>query len=260
LLWEEISSYNHAEIDKNIPVLFSIGSIEQHGPALPVSTDSLIGWSLCLEIDKQIQNDVIILPQIKMCYSQHHMGFPGTLTVSHETLINYLCEIIESVILQGFRNILILNSHGGNEGIMQITIEKIGSKFMHVNIFGTSWWKISQHELETVQESGLMGNGHAAEFEFSLVEYLRKDLIDNRRKSNGSRPNIGSKWFEGDLLQSPIVKHFKTFKEMTVDGTYGLTKNANIEKGRKIFHYTVKQLIDLIKDVQMRTPDNNNER
>ena len=128
MLWEEISSQNHASIDRDIPVLINIGSIEQHGPALPVVVDSLIGWDLCLEINKRILNEVLVLPQIKICYSQHHMDFPGTLTVSHETLISYLSEILESVISQGYRNILILNSHGGNQGVMQVSIEKIGNK------------------------------------------------------------------------------------------------------------------------------------
>lgn len=250
MFWEEISSKNHESIDRNIPVLLNIASIEQHGPALPVVVDSLIGWELCLAVEKQLAQELLVLPQLKVCYSQHHMDFAGSLTVSHEALLLYLSEMIESVIFQGYKNIFILNSHGGNQGLMQVLIEKIGNKHKSVNIMGTSWWKLCSQELTSVQESGFMGNGHAAEFEFSLAEYLRKDLIDYTHENGGARPDIGFKYSEGDLLQAPSVGLLRTFKEMTQDGTYGLTDKATAEKGEKIFHCAVANIVTVIQEIK----------
>ncbi|MEM9424561.1 MAG: hypothetical protein AAF975_07230 [Spirochaetota bacterium] len=95
-----------------------------------------------------------------------------------------------------------------------------------------------------------MGNGYAAEFEFSLIEYLRQGLVDYGCKSSGTKGRIPLPQACGDLLQSGSVSLLRSFKEMTEDGTYGRTAKASREKGEKIFLAVLAGFEQLLFDVQ----------
>ena len=95
--WADLTSPELDQMDRNIPVIMNIGAIEQHGPHLPLETDSLIGRCLLDELDQSIPDGVLILPQVAVGCSAHHMDFAGSLTVGHETFAAYVCEILEAV-------------------------------------------------------------------------------------------------------------------------------------------------------------------
>ncbi len=249
MFWEFLAYTTIREIDRRTPLIINIGSIEQHGPALPVSTDSLIGWKMVEELEKRMPDKVLVLPQVKIAYSQHHMDFPGSITVSHETLMHYIEDIVDSVVHHGFRNILLFNSHGGNQATVQVLVEKLGNKYPHVNMMGTTWWNLCGDFLSEICESGIMGNGHAAEFEFSLIESICPEKIDYQKKSAGSRPNVGLSWSTNDLIHASKVSLQRTFREMTLDGTFGLTENANADKGKRILAAVNDRFVSLINDI-----------
>lgn len=249
MFWRELTSRRHGDIDSSLPVLLPIGSIEQHGPALPVWTDTLIVGELCAELNRRRGDDCLLLPPLSLGYSAHHMDFPGSLSLSHETMIAYIGDITASLVKQGFSTLLIINGHGGNQAVMQLCVEKLGNLHPRLNIMGTSWWKLCTEALAELQESGFMGNGHAAEFEFSLIEYLRPDLIDSAAKSPGALPTIPLPQARGDLLRAGPVSLLRTFKEMTVDGTYGLTATSSREKGEAIVQAAVGGLEALLNDI-----------
>ena len=249
MLWQELTSRRHGDVDCSLPLLLPIGAVEQHGPALPVWVDSLIVGELCLELNRRREDDFLLLPPLSVGYSAHHMDFPGSLSLSHETMTAYIGDIAASVVRQGFSTLLILNGHGGNQAVMQVCVEKLGNYYPHLNIMGTSWWKLCAEELGEMAESGFMGNGHAAEFEFSVVEYLRGDLIDYSARSPGARARIPLPQAQGDLLGAGPVSLLRTFKEMTQDGTYGLTDKANRKKGEAIFRAAAGGLEQLLDDI-----------
>ena len=249
MLWQELTWRQHQAIERGTPVVLPIGSTEQHGPALPVWVDSLIIWELCCELNRHRGDDFLLLPPLSVGYSAHHMDFPGSLTLSHETMIAYIGDITAGLVQQGFSTLLIINGHGGNQAVMQLCVEKLGNRYPRLNIMGTSWWKLCTEALAELQESGFMGNGHAAEFEFSLIEYLRPDLIDSAAKSPGALPTIPLPQARGDLLAAGPVSLLRTFKEMTADGTYGLTATSSREKGEAIFQAAVGGIEALLNDI-----------
>lgn len=254
MFWRELTSRRHGDIDSSLPVLLPIGSIEQHGPALPVWTDTLIVGELCAELNRRRGDDCLLLPPLSVGYSAHHMDFPGSLSLSHETMIAYIGDITASLVKQGFSTLLIINGHGGNQAVMQLCVEKLGNLHPRLNIMGTSWWKLCAGELAEIRESGFMGNGHAAEFEFSLIEYLRPDLIDSSARGPGSLPDIPLPQARGDLLAAGPVSLLRTFKEMTRDGTYGLTDAASPQKGEAVFQAAVGGLEKLLEDIRALAP------
>lgn len=94
--WQELSSPRLDAVDRNTPVIFNIAAIEQHGPHLPLDTDALIGRHFTDRIDAELGDQVLILPQLPVCCSRHHMAFAGTLTVRHETFLAYITDLLGS--------------------------------------------------------------------------------------------------------------------------------------------------------------------
>jgi len=104
-------------------VVFAVGSNEQHGPHLPTSTDSLIGEVLANKVAMKL-GKALQAPSINVGCSDQHMMFPGAISLRPETLKNLIRDYCVSLAKQGFKNIVILPSHGGNfKAVQEITDE-----------------------------------------------------------------------------------------------------------------------------------------
>ncbi len=141
--WETKTSAEIAALDRTIPVVLSIAAIEQHGPHLALETDAVIGAHYLERRDARRGAKVLILPQVKVGCSEHHMEFAGTLSVSHEAFMAYVADIVTSVVRHGFRNIVVLNSHGGNQAVGGLLLEKLGAAHRDCRIAFFTWWRLS---------------------------------------------------------------------------------------------------------------------
>ena len=247
--WVEMTSSAIGRVDPRVTVVLNIGAIEQHGPHLPVETDALIGRYFTEQLDKALGEDVIVLPQVAVCCSRHHMDFPGTLTVSHETLLAYVCDLLESVVHHGFKNIVILNSHGGNTGIAQVILEKFGMDHPEVEIFVMTWWQVARDAISVFQESAFGGVGHACEFETSLLLHLAPSLVRGEY-INDQPPTFVHEWAANDLLHAPRASHHRTMHQLTNGtGTFGSPNLATAEKGARLASTVSAALVSMVRDI-----------
>ncbi|MDH5603246.1 MAG: creatininase family protein, partial [Cyclobacteriaceae bacterium] len=106
--------YNTINEQKEKVVVLPLGAIEQHGPHLSVSTDTDIVTTVALLAEKRLKDDILLCPTLPFGSSHHHLAFGGTMSVSVETYIRFVTELVESLIQNGFRRIVLLNGHGGN--------------------------------------------------------------------------------------------------------------------------------------------------
>ncbi|WP_256757802.1 creatininase family protein [Cohnella sp. WQ 127256] len=160
-------------------VVVALAATEQHGPHLPVYTDSLIGQFVATEAVEQAAKTVPILlcPLISIGCSDHHKQFGGTLSFSSSTYMQMLRDIGESLVSCGFRRIVFLNGHGGNEPIMHQTANDLAVKHP-VWTASASYWSISREQLHRVNADEVgMVPGHAGGFETSVIMALREDLV-----------------------------------------------------------------------------------
>jgi creatinine amidohydrolase len=248
--WEKLTSPEIGALDRSIPVILNIAAIEQHGPHLPLDTDARIGAHFLNELDARMSGRVLILPPVVVCASAHHMSFAGTLTVRHETLLAYVGDILSAVAAHGFRNILLFNSHGGNQAIGQVILESFGSRHPDCRIGMLTWWRIATEELLKVQESTFGGVGHACEFETSLMLLIdeasvRRDLIPGRTHV------MTYDWANSDLLRGGKGSLFRTMAEISGgSGVVGDPSLASAEKGRAITELVIDSLSEIVRTMQ----------
>lgn len=248
MIWDQLTSGQLEELDRNIPVLMVLSATEQHGPHLPLATDRLIGEFFSHRLQEAVFDRLLILPPVAVGCSDHHMDFAGTLSLSHESFRRQVRDIIGSVIRHGFRKILLLNSHGGNQAIGQVLLEQLGYENPGAHVAMVTWWRIAAEQLFGITETGPGGVGHAGEFETSLMLLIAPELVVKERfYPKGNRPTFP--WAEGDMLRGAGASYFRNMKAMTMNGVFGEPAAASKEKGQQIADAVVAALSRIVEDL-----------
>lgn len=250
MIWENLTTREVEGLDRGTVVVLPIAAIEQHGLHLALSTDATIGMHFLREADARCGDDMLVLPQIKVCCSEHHMDFAGTLSVSPETFLVYASEVLESVIRHGFRNLVVFNSHGGNQAIGQVLVDKVGAKHRHCRVAFLTWWHLAGPEIAPLQESGFGGVNHACEFETSVMlhaapEDVRRDLI------GGMSRVTTFNWAESDMLHGSRGVLYRTMAQKSGGiGTVGDPSRSSPAQGQKITHAVIDALQTVVASLR----------
>lgn len=248
MIWDELTSAGLAKLDRNIPVILTLTATEQHGAHLPLATDRLIGEHFVHALNAVSNDTVLILPAVSIGCSDHHMDFPGTLSLSHATFLSVVKETVRSVLAHGFHKIILFNSHGGNQGIMNVAFEQLGYENPGAHIVAATWWTLAKGCLKEISDTGPGGTGHACEFETSLMMVIGDNLID--KSAIQDRANVPAfKWAEGDMLQGGTASYYRRIKSMAPNGVYGEPRAASVEKGRQITTCVVNSLKQVVTDL-----------
>jgi len=243
--WQELRSPELRSLSRDTLLVVPTASIEQHGPHLPVGTDSYIAEAIASALDGEFEGRLLILPVQRLGCSEHHMAFPGTLTLQHETFEGVILEVLDSMVRQGFRRFLILNSHGGNQAIGGVIAEKAAHRWPDAQVVFTSWWRVAAGRLKNLVEGAFPSVGHACEFETSLMLALHPDLVNMALAVDDGLPPR-AKPLQHDLLSGPAAALAIPMHRLTQHGVYGRPTLAKAEKGRRILQETVAALRDLI--------------
>jgi len=211
-------------------VVVPLAATEQHGPHLPVFTDSIICEHISTQAVLKASQAVPILlaPLLTIGCSNHHLGFGGTISFSSMTYLQMLRDMGESLITCGFRKIIFLNGHGGNEQLMTQTTNDLAVRHP-VWTASSSYWTIARAVLEEINadEVGLVP-GHAGGFETAAVLALQPGLV-RTEQIGATHPK--REWIGLGPPGTFIGKH----KELTgYDGYSDSANRATAEKGK---HY-----------------------
>jgi creatinine amidohydrolase len=248
MIWQELISSDFQDIDRRTPVVLPVAAVEQHGPHLPLATDRMIVEHFAGELNSRLDERVLTLPTMPVGCSDHHMDFAGSLTLSQETFLSVAKQYLHSAWRHGFRNFLVLNSHGGNQGVCQVLLEQFGTEHPDSQIVVATWWRVAAEALVALNETGLGGVGHACEFETSLLLHIAPELV--RLDAIEPRTNVPTyDWAEADLLRSPRAALFRTMKQMTLTGAYGEPGRATAEKGKQISDVACESLVAILTDM-----------
>src|SRR5437868_3002681 len=123
LTWPEVKRLKLA----NKVVLAPLGSFEQHGPHLPLTTDTDIIIAIARAVERGLPDIVLCLPTLWIGHSTHHMHFPGTLDIPQMHYIAVIQDLCHSMVSMGARKILLLNGHGGNDIPVRAALREVKS-------------------------------------------------------------------------------------------------------------------------------------
>ena len=160
-------------------VILPVGSTEQHGAHLPLSTDSLHTVAVLERVAERLP--ALIAPLIPVGRADHHMAFPGTVSVRHETLHATIRDWCDSFFRHGFRHVLVYSGHGGNAVPLARIIDDLMREDTSRSIIGCTDWSVYDGTLFPVAEAlgvGKLDAGwHAGELETSMILALDARLV-----------------------------------------------------------------------------------
>ena len=128
ILLHELTREKARELAPHTLLVLPVGAVEQHGPHLPVGTDYLTVEHVARGAAEQAQKaiSVLVAPTLPFGSSHHHLSFGGTLSLATETYYRVLADLGESMIVSGFRSLVLINGHGGNHELIQLVARRPG--------------------------------------------------------------------------------------------------------------------------------------
>lgn len=172
--WEEIAEL----IPENPVVLLPIGTVEQHGPHMPVNADNMVAWYVATHA--AAETGAVVAPSINYGLSASFRYFPGTFSVQPSTLTAVLRDVLRSMIKQGFRRFVFINNHGGNEGVCAQTAGEIKDEY-GIIIGNVYPWSLGYALMRDAYRDPATAYGHGAEPETSaMLAMFPEDVIMDR--------------------------------------------------------------------------------
>ena len=173
--WEQIADLHARHVEM---VIFPIGSTEQHGPHLPLNVDTFSAEVIAHEVSARTQ--VPVLPTLPFgCALGHTRFWPGTLSLSPQTLTNIVCEILGDVINYGFTRVLVLSGHVTNAAPLRCALEELRRDFPHLQIAQKHVCEASAR-VKNFYESDA-ADWHANMAETALMQHLAPELVHKNR-------------------------------------------------------------------------------
>lgn len=239
-------------VSKETPVVVPIGACEQHGKHLPVFVDTIQVSAIAERVEKRLSDRVIVTPTLWLGSSHHHLDFPGTISLRPSLYSQVIAEMARSILTAGFRRILFLNGHGGNEvpasaGLTDLiaTDDRAASAYL---TFG-SWWQVGREALDP-KRHGLTtpAISHACEYETSMLLLLRPELVE-MSAAKRSTPALDTAWYKSE--EGGRVKVFRRFHRLTAAGSMGDPSVASAEKGRSMMEAVVNDVAAFVEEFAM---------
>lgn len=225
--WPEVSAFLLNSDDK--VALVPTGSLEQHGPHLPLFTDTLIATAVAEGIEKALPDQVLLTPTLWLGASGHHMEFAGTLNASFPAYHGALESVVGSLLHHGFRMIYVINGHGGNTAPNQVALRSLREKHPECQMGEAGWFEFVPSIMwAEVLEGPLKTIKHACEAETSVMLHLHPHLVRTDL--------VGA---DGLTSSPPVPGMVWRFDEMTEMGSWGHSKFGTAEKGRVLFEAAV---------------------
>ena len=212
-----------------------IGACESHGDHMPFGTDGLTSHALAVKIAETCEK-TFVLPPYYLGYSQHYRHKPICISLSNDTQVRVLKDVLLSLRHWGIKKVLILNGHDGNIPCAEIAARDVKVAHPEMSLAVFDWWTILARMVPEDTFEIWNGFGHAGEVETSIGLALFPELMDMSR-ARGQIPT----------RLDPFVKEIWTFDEITGYGASGAAEKGTVEKGRIIVEAVVKYMADYMR-------------
>lgn len=248
--WSELTTEDLARRDMGQAIaVLPVAAIEQHGPHLPLATDTLIAEGYLAQVRDHAPPDldVLLLPVQPVGKSDEHDSFPGTLSLDTGTALAAWTGIGAAVHRAGCRKLVIVTSHGGNSGLIDLVAGELRARFRMVAIT-TSWARLGYPEgLFPADE---IAHGiHAGGIETALMLALRPDLVRADRIADfPPRTRAMARDFTHLRAGRPAAFAWKA-GDLHPSGAMGDARLGTAEAGRAALDYGARAFLALLRDV-----------
>jgi creatinine amidohydrolase len=218
--WTELGDH-----DGTPTLLVPVGSCEQHGPHLPIGTDTLIASAIATDVAARAPRR-LVAPALAITASGEHQGFPGTLSIGTEVMTAVLVELVRSA---GWaERVVLVNGHGGNVDAMR----SASQVFEHEQRRVLVWWPDLADATDA--PGSLRDDLHAGRVETSLLLALHPELVRHERAVAGP----------GSVTMSDLVRY--GVQAVSPTGVLGDPTGASADEGRRLFAALADQLADVL--------------
>jgi len=238
-LWFDELSMPEAEkaAEEGKVVIIPCGSIEEHGTHLPLCTDSVQAEYVALGVAQK--TGCLVAPPLRYGLCSSTRNFPGTITITFDSLRSIMTDILEDFIRNGFKRLLIITGHAGGS---HMTALKLSAKTVVTNhmkeedrpriMVCTDYDFAFDIKMEDVDSR----DSHAGTIETSRMMAIRSDLIKDKGKRNYP-----------DLPRFEVVPDPERYFP---SGVMGDPTVASAEKGQKINEYVIEHIVKLVKELE----------
>jgi creatinine amidohydrolase len=243
-------TWREAQQQSDLVVVLTLAAFEQHGHHLPLLTDTLIGTEIARRAEAQLGDEALFLPTLWIGSSDHHLAFPGTLSLGAEVYVQVLEDMLASLIGGGFRRIFLLNAHGGN--INPARMAMYNTHLWHRDkpdlwIAFSSWWQIAAPQIAQIEGLAAKTVTHACEQETSIILRLHPESV-RMEKASGAVLPFDSAFYCPDESQPSRVEVVRTFDQLTVSGAIAHPEWATAEKGEALLSAASAEVVAFVRE------------
>lgn len=223
--------------------LIPTGSCEQHGPHLEMRTDTVRAYEVAKRLGRRFHPQTILCPALPLGYSEHHLGFAGTLSLRPSTFAAVVHDILESLYHHAIRRFLIINGHGGNNPSLQT----VASQFKNQHACEIAVTGITPMVADLVRESAdNLSLGHACEVEVSQAMVLAPEIVrlDKLEAARMKQPWLPFASYE---FATRITMPYR-FDEMTANGALGDATRWSEEFGAAMIDTAVDRISVFLRE------------
>jgi creatinine amidohydrolase len=248
--WRDMTTKEFATLDvARIIAILPVGSIEQHGPHLPVGVDSSINEAVltrALELAPPAL-PVTVLPMTYVGKSDEHLAFPGTLTLSADTLLRVWTEIGASVARAGVRKLVIFNSHGGQPQLVDVVARDLRVRHK-MFVVAVSTYRLGRPP-GLFPDSELKHGIHGGSVETSIMLHVRPDLVHREEAKNFEPLSLRMERDFKLLTPEGAIGFGWQTQDLHPDGACGNALDADADRGRLVVDHAARTFVELLAEV-----------
>lgn len=216
-------------------ILVPIGSIEQHGPHLPLNTDTIVPFEFAKRVADKI--GALVAPPIRPGVSSHHMPKPGTIAIEPSTLIALVKDYCRCLFKHGFKRIFLLNGHGGNSNTVGVAVQELHDELPEAQIAYFDWWVFIPKEMGELMSPSEGIHANKAETAWMLA--VAPDLVNMSKAVDELPPFVKDGMSEEEFRV--YMAAVRTIDDLSKSGCVGKATEATKEFGEECLNKAVER-------------------
>jgi creatinine amidohydrolase len=246
LLAEMTTAEARAAVTSSPVVLIPAGAFEQHGPGMPLATDLVRAEHVARRVAEELGGPAVVGPAVPVGVSPHHMAFAGTVTLTTTTLAAVVREYADSLYRHGWRKILVITGHGGNNA----TLGTVGQ-----DLLGThpdlqfAWTPLTALAADVVAGMDVSEvHGHSGEAETAQMLFLAPHLVRRDRLASGTTERAALDPLGAVSTRAGAPTLPARYDRLSANGVLGDPRRATPEDGKALVDAIVRRIADFVQE------------